>query len=249
MRYLILIFSLLFPCLKAQDKLFLIDGTSKKGIIVSKAKDFVFFKTSDTSSIEKINRSKILLIEDYKGNRHLFSQADTRINPADSVSKKQKVARNLISLQPYSLILGRATVLYERFSEDDKMGFVVPIILTFDPYGSLLDSNQNTSTRSRDVRFITGLDLNFYFGTKRNSKFFIGPRFRYGTDLLLGGIEAYSLQTQIGWKLNKPQKRVVRHLSIGFGLIRVLYAPGASSITKKRSYPWFSINYRVGIKW
>ncbi len=253
MRNLFIILHLICFSLSAQDKLFLSNGSTKKGFIVSKAKDFIYFRTSDTAAIEKIDKTKILLIEDYKGNRYLFSSQPSEKGKDNPVTKKEETARNIISVQPIALLLGRATLVYERLSEDGKIGLVIPFSVTFDPFGTLYDSgidtNNNSIKRISGVNFIAGADLNFYLGEKRNRKFFIGPRFRYGTDLFLRDVEGYSLQTQLGWKLNKPERKVVQHLSLGFGFVRVLSSPAGKLIDPKQSYPWFSLNYRIGLKW
>jgi hypothetical protein len=51
---------------KAQDKLFFIDGKTKKGMIVSNTKDHLYFKETDTSKTERIDKSSLILVEDYK---------------------------------------------------------------------------------------------------------------------------------------------------------------------------------------
>lgn len=253
MNKLLIILCLFSFTLYGQDKLFLTDGTSKKGVIVSKAKDVIYFKTSDTSVTEKISKSQILLIEDYKGDRFLFSSEKTETDTLKSLSKNKIQARNILSAQPIGLLFGRATLVYERLSEDSKIGLVIPLSITFDPFGSMynsrLDTNQNAIKRISGVKFITGFDLNFYLGNRKNKKFFVGPRVRYGTDLFLRNIEGYTIQTQMGWKFSKPEKKLVQHLSLGFGFVRVLSIAGSSLIDPKQSYGWFSLNYRVGIKW
>lgn len=253
MHKFLVIFLLLSFTLYGQDKLFLTDGTSKKGIVISKAKDVIYFKTSDTSVTEKISKSRILMIEDYKGDRFLFSSQTTEPDSVKSSVKNKTQPRNIISAQPIGLLFGRATVVYERLSEDAKIGLVIPLSITFDPFGTMynsrLDTNQNAIKRISGVKFITGFDLNFYLGNRKNKNFFVGPRVRYGTDLFLRNVEGYTIQTQMGWKFSKPEKKIVQHLSLGFGFVRVLSIAGSTLIDPKQSYSWFSLNYRVGVKW
>jgi hypothetical protein len=253
MRIFLFILLFLSCYLNAQDKLFFKDGTRKKGFILSIAKDYIYFRTSDTAATQKISRGGLILIEDYKGTLYHFSE-DDKITETESTDKKTETGiRNIFSIQPIGLILGRATVVYERLTKDDKIGVVIPFSLTYDPTGILsqseLDTSFNAVKRIRGVNFITGLDVNFYVGKKESLKFFLGPRVRYGTDLFLRDIQGYTIQTQFGWKLNRPEKKFVQHFSIGLGFVRVLSSPGGTLIDPKQSYGWYSLNYRLGIKW
>jgi hypothetical protein len=250
MYRLVIIFFTFSVALQAQDKLFFNNGTKRIGILVRLTNDAVFFKNSDTAVVEKINTSDLILLEDYKGLRYVFSK---EIKKVDSLPAQLSVKRNALGLQPLSIFVGRATFVYERFTEDGNIGFVIPVSLTFDPFGTLyssqIDTNRNARRRVTGINIITGLDVNFYMGKREGSKFFVGPRFRYGTDQFLRGIEGYSLQTQVGWRYGKPKSAFVQHFSLGFGFVRILASPGSQIINPKQSYAWYSINYRVGIKW
>jgi hypothetical protein len=250
MRKLLLIFFLLCVySVDAQDKIFYKNGTSRKGILVTVAKDYVYFKTSDTSQVEKISKTQLLLLEDYKGNRYLFAEKDTPPEADKNSRNSTGTLRNSFGIQPLSLFFGRATCVYERLSENQKIGVAVPLILTFNPYaGGSRDSSQIISTK-RGVNIITGIDVNFYFGKKEKKKYFIGPRFRYGTDLFFSNIEGLTLQTQFGIRVGRPEKRFSQHLSFGFGFARIISAPVIQIADPKQSYPWYSINYRLSLKW
>jgi hypothetical protein len=237
--------------LNAQDKLYFKNGEIKKGYIVSIGQNNVFFKNSDTSlKTQNFPKSELLLIENYKGDVFIFSETK-KIETEKNETPLFK--RNTIGVQPFAILFGRATVVYERFSKDNKVGFVFPLSLTFDPIGTLynskIDTSKNSVRRLHGINFIGGMDVNFYIGRRDNSKFFLGPRIRYGTDMFLRGIEAYSIQTQLGWRFGDPTKVMVQHLSFGFGLVRILSSPAGALISPKQSYGWFSVNYRVGIKW
>ncbi|MDI1354318.1 MAG: hypothetical protein PSX36_05350 [bacterium] len=235
----------------AQDKLFLTNGTIKHGIVVSISQDLVFFKLSDTSIVQKIPKNNLYLIEKYDGTRYLFSSATVNSNTASPIGLPAK--RNFIGAQPFGVLFGRATVVYERLSKDGKIGLVIPFSLTYDPNRNLfkpfLDSAQKAQAANMGISFITGADVNFYFGKSDSKKFFIGPRIRYGTDIYLGGIEGYSIQTQVGWNISKPKNKVAQHLSLGFGFARILTAPPGSITDPKQSYGWGSVNYRISFKW
>jgi hypothetical protein len=246
---LIFLFSL---TLKAQDKLIFKNGEIKKGFIVSIGQDIVFLKNYDTSlKIKQIPKADLILLENYKGDIFIFSE--TKKNPETKNPETRLLKRNALGMQPFAIFVGRVTVVYERFTKDNKIGFVFPLSLTFDPVGSLYNSRIDTSRSSlkrlSGVNFIGGIDVNFYIGRNENTKFFLGPRIRYGTDMFLRGIEAYSVQTQFGWKFGRPDKAPIQHLSFGFGLVRILSSPGGTLVSPKQSYAWYSINYRVGIKW
>jgi hypothetical protein len=150
------------------------------------------------------------------------------------------------------MFVGRATVVYERYTKNDKIGFVIPVSLTFDPFGLLYGTDIDTNItvkRIRGASFIFGGDVNFYFGKSERSRFFVGPRIRYGTDLFLRGTEAYSLQTQAGWKHEDVRGKFIQHFSLGFGFVRILGAPAGLIINPKQSYGWYSINYRLSLRW
>lgn len=246
---LLFIFSL---SLHAQDKLFFKNGTSKKGFIVSMSSDVVYYKNSDTSvKTQQIPKTELLLVENYKGEVFIFSGEKKTIvaKNADTLVYK----RNTIGIQPLGILMGRVTFVYERFTKDNKIGFAFPLSLTFDPIGKLynpqIDTSINAPQRLSGVNFIGGVDVNFYVGRKINSKFFIGPRIRYGTDMFAEGIEAYTIQTQFGWKYGNPEKAGIQHLSFGFGVVRILSSPAGAVISPKQSYAAFSVNYRIGAKW
>ena len=247
-----ILFFLFSFALSAQDKLIFKNGEIKKGYIVSIGQDVVFFKKYDTSLTSKqIPKADLILLENYKGDVFIFSETKKDLDLKKSESPVFK--RNAIGLQPLAILFGRATIVYERFTKDNKVGFVFPLSLTFDPIGTLynsrLDTSMNSVKRIKGINFIGGMDVNFYIGKNEHTKFFVGPRIRYGTDMFLKGIEAYSIQTQFGWKIGNPAKASIQHLSFGFGLVRILSSPAGALISPKQSYGWYSLNYRVGIKW
>jgi len=251
MRFLLLIIFLLPLLFKAQDKLFFASGMVKKVTVVSISKDVIYYKKSDSSEVEKANKSELLMMESYQGVRFIYAAKD--INKRDSVSGKSAALRNSTGLQPLGIFLGRGTIVYERFILDNKIGIVFPLSITFDPFGSLynsrLDSSRNAPKRIPGVNFITGLEVNFYIAQDYDFKYFFGPRFRYGTDLFLRGIEAYSLQTQIGLKLGSDASHFTQQISIGFGFAKIVAAATGPLIRPQQHYGWYSINYRVNINW
>ncbi len=252
MRFLfVILLVVFFHASRGQDKLFFSNGTVKKGVIVSIAKEVVYFKYTDTSATIKIKKSDLVMTENYKGVRFIFGE-QKKIN-SDSLPLKPIYKRNSLGVQPLGIFVGRATFVYERYTEDNKIGFVFPLSVTFDPFGSLynsrIDTNRNSVKRIPGVNFIGGIDVNFYLGKRKNRQFFIGPRFRYGTDMFLRGIEAYSLQTQVGWRIGSNARIATQHLSLGFGFANVLSALQGPLVRSKKFYGWYSVNYRFGIGW
>jgi len=235
----------------AQDKLFFANGTSRKGIIVTNAKDFIYFKITDTSRIEKISKSNLILMEDYKGNRYVFSQQDTQTNSIPHSQEKNKTLRNIFSAQPLAIFFGRANFAYERLSKDGRVGFLIPLIITFDPkFGNIFTADSNfNSVHVKGYGYITGLDLNFYSAKGETAKMFIGPRIRYGTDVAFYNTQGYSVQTQVGLKISRPDGKMSQSLSIGFGFVRIISSSSFGAINPKQSHAWYSLNYRFGIKW
>lgn len=250
--YSILFWVLLLSFSKAQDKIIFTDGKSVKGIVISFANDFVFFKKNDTSvSTIKFPKKDVLLIEKYDGSVYLFARNDVKAK--DTLRQIFPQRKNYAYFQPYGVFLGRVATSYERLSKDGKIGYVIPLILTFDPVGSLYKENNDSTGFDRKhyagINFISGADINFYIGQKERIKFYIGPRLRYGVDMFLENTEGYSLQSQFGWKSDKPNSRFVQHLAFGFGFVRVLSISGTNRISPKQSFGWGSVTYKLGFKW
>jgi hypothetical protein len=242
-----LLFMLYFQA-SGQDKLFLKNGTTLHGDLISVGREYVYFKKSDTAYAARISRMAVLLADDDNGRRIVFAEDDSR-NPENG---DRSVKRNYLGVQPFALLCGRATVTYERLSKNGDIGIVLPFSLTFDPFGRIYNSRLDTTTgpsRLAGVNFIAGADVNFYFGKREDVKFFAGPRFRYGTDLFLRGIEAYSLQTQLGWRIKGDDVPVTQHISIGFGFARIISTPVGNIVDPKQSFGWMSVNYRLSFRW
>ncbi|MBA3665477.1 MAG: hypothetical protein H0W61_14875 [Bacteroidetes bacterium] len=233
-----------------QDKIFLKEGLIKEGVILSMGSDFIFYKATDTSSITfKIPRSTILMIEKYNGKVFIYASATMKKDSQIVVAQK----RNSLGMQPLNVLTGRLTLCFERMNKLGTIGFCPVMSLSFNPYSSLfraLDTiNNNFRVNNNGVNFIGGIDVNFYIGKREKAKFFIGPRLRYGIDKLLDNIEAYSVQTQFGWRFGRPQGRISQHLSFGLGFVRILSSPAGNRINPKQAYGWGSINYRIGVNW
>jgi hypothetical protein len=259
MRLFLLYFIFLALNFKAQDKLYYTNGKVREGIIVSIGKDMVFYKENDTSLVERIAVSELLLTENYKGIRHIFgtdNKAAPKTATGSDLTKSQALAAkgliNSLGIQPFGIFFGRACIVYERLNEQRTIGVALPLILTYDPQGLFIPSgSDSTSTpyiRSKELNFIGGLDVNFYLTNKQNSRFFMGPRFRYGTNLAFAKLEYYTLQTQMGWRFGRAQDRISQHLSLGYGFAQVIsFATTTRNIRKY--YGMFSFTYRINFNW
>lgn len=248
MRFLYFIFVFLSVAVKAQDKIFFKNGTLKQESIVSIGKDYVFIRNNDNTAINKYPLSEIRMIERYDGRVLIYSDKRPAL---DSIPKKKSVLkRNSLSVRPLSFLLGRLTAEYEYLNEEGTVGFVFPLSVTFDPVGPIYQySLRYGATRSKGYNFVGGADINFYIGKHEDVKFFIGPRLRYGVDVFLGNIEAYSIQTQFGWRAGKADGKITQRFSMGFGFARILSSQAGNLVDPKQSYGWGSINYSIGVKW
>ncbi len=235
--------------LQAQDKLIYKNGGVRKGQLISVSKELVYFRQSDSSATEQILRSDLLLAETAEGTRYIFAPG----GEPDKKTDPSKMRRNSLTVQPLGIFVGRATFVYERLSDDEKIGFAVPLSLTFDPFGPIYQTGIDTGfaaiRRITGVNFITGMDVNFYLSKKEFSRFFIGPRFRYGTDVFLREVEAYTLQTQMGWRFGRSSEKIVQTLAMGFGFVKIVSSPQGTLLDPRQAYGWFSFTYRAGFSW
>lgn len=253
MKKIIYIFLFFAFTTKAQDKLYFKNGTLKNCYLIIVAKEVVYYKNYDTSTTTlQTSKNQLVMLQTYNGIRYLFATDEkNKLNTLDSIKLKQ----NNFGLQPLNFLLGRFTFNYERLTKNNKIGFMIPLSITFNPFESIYKNALDTTSQNykRNQRtgtnIISGFDVNFYLGKKQNSKYFIGPRFRYGTDLFIATLEGYSLQTQFGLKFSNPARKLESHLSLGFGFLRIVSLPFANRINPKQSYVWYSLNYRIGIKW
>ena len=250
MKYILII--LLFYTFSnfAQDKVIYNDGKIVYGKIISIGSNVVYFKNSDSSEVQQIEKSNLIFAEISKSKRYVFKDS---INRKNISTFKLKEKKHFISIQPVGVFVGRINLIYERLSANQKVGLVLPISITFDPnsifYKIGRDSTRNNIIQSnKKIGIITGFDVNFYLGQKAIRCFFIGPRFRYGNNLFIENFNLLTFQTQIGWRFQKPFSNFVQHLSFGFGLAKISIAL-PRPFNKTPIFSWFSLNYRLGINW
>ena len=255
--YYILCMCLLCQLIVAQDKLILKTGKIKNVRIISITDQLVIYQDSikpeSTSHIKKEELSliekkdgSILLLDVKKGDVIKKWEVETDSIMKAWRKKETLLGNHLIGIQPVSLIWGRATFAYEYLISDKKIGIMIPLILTFDPYKN---SNNNYGTPStnyinlKKTDFIYGIDLNFYFSKRPIAKFFVGPRVRYGNDVLLG-IKGITGQFQFGWMVSGEKSRVPQHFSFGLGFVSL----DNRAISGDKYFGWGSINYRISFR-
>ncbi|HQQ94036.1 MAG TPA: hypothetical protein PLQ93_05740 [Bacteroidia bacterium] len=246
----ILAFMLTLNFIQAQDRFYFRNGTYKEARLVSVAKNWVYYRSSDTTQVESILKTELLLIDTEKGGRYLFSSKPDSSSGSHPKEFTKIKNRNVIGLQPFGVFFGRVTVVYERLLGKD-LGLVIPFSLTFDPFGTIYKIPNDSGAATPHipgVYYILGCDLNYYLNQDEKSRFFIGPRYRYGVDQFLGGLEGSSLQFQLGWRY-LSSKGIQQHLSIGYGFVKVLSVPATSGVSPDQLYAWFSLNYRISLSW
>jgi hypothetical protein len=183
---------------------------------------------------------------------------------------------NILGFYIPELALGRLTVSYERLFANKSIGVTIPFSLTYNSFlalnalssntsntssssssssssnssnnNSSNNSNNNNANQVRGTGFITGVDVNYYYDLKPELKYYFGPRIRYGTDMILGGIEGLTFQLQNGI-FKSSGKRVTSTLGFGVGFFKLSqkYASRGSFDTKQ-VYPWASFTWRLGFR-
>ncbi|MBI3518997.1 MAG: hypothetical protein HY062_06525 [Bacteroidetes bacterium] len=179
---------------------------------------------------------------------------------------------NILGFYIPELVLGRLTVSYERLLANKSMGIKIPFSLTYDALGALSEfssnnanaSSTNTNStnggssstnttngpvkRNRGTGFITGVDVNYYYDLKPKLKYYFGPRIRYGTDMMLGGIEGLTFQLQNGiFKSSGKRMTSTVGFGVGFFKLSAKYA-NRGAFDTKQVYPWASFTWRLGFR-
>ena len=196
---------------------------------------------------------------------HIETNDERRTRELDEFKKKELTyPNNFVGFYPTQLLLGRFTLSYERLFANKSIGINIPLSITFNPGNALRylatgstsvsSSSTNTTTSNNNnnnepppsgVGFIGGLDINYYYDIEPETKYYFGPRIRYGTDILLGSIEGMTFQIQNGIMLTSGKNFATNvGFGVGFFKLSAKYAnfPGYSS---KQVYPWMSITWRT----
>lgn len=254
----------------AQDKLFLKDGKKINCKVISINPTTIDYSDStSTQNAYTLQKSDVLMAELKNGEVYIFGNEMPSIRTSSptktkternnerkaAIREKEKDFKNgIIGFQPIDIVWGRLTFCYERLFMDKRIGIAVPFSLTYDarilmPNNSNDTIVQNTRDKIRyNTGIITGLDLNYYYETRSHTKFFFGPRFRYGTDVNLANITAYTVQFQNGFLFCDSKGKMATTFALGFGFARLISVPFSSRFPEKQSYPWMSFTLRIGIR-
>lgn len=225
-----------------------------------------------------VAKNDVLMAEYKSGSVYIFGNTTStpsnsivnkpRDRKAEIREREKTFANNIIGIQIPDLAFGRLTLSYERLFFDKQIGVAVPLSMSFDrrilslasantSSSSSTSSSSNgtttsTSSQSDKIRtnlgFITGFDVNYYFESRSHTRFFIGPRVRYGTDVTMQNITAYSVQCQNGILIGSRSGKLASTLAIGFGFVRIIASPFGNGINPNQSYPWASFTFRLGFR-
>lgn len=260
---------------KAQDQLFFRKGNQVTCKILAISENTISYRdTLEGSPVITVPKTDVILAEYKSGQVYLFS-AENAIAVVPEVmetrqqrkerkmkewkAKEEQLSDNILGFYIPELLFGRFTVSFERLLANKSVGVTVPLSLTYDSFGTLAQASANSSsantgttvaspvTRTKGVNFITGLDVSYYYDLKPELKYFFGPRIRYGTDQVLGGIEGVSFQLQNGIFRSRGQK-MTSTIGIGFGFVKVLDFGFPTSRDPKQVYPWGSFTWRLGFR-
>ncbi len=247
-----------------QDKIILKNGKKFDCKIIAINPHSVTYKDSaNAENMVTVPKAEVLMAEYKSGSVYIFGSdqpaAKTPTASTGIYADRQKAWRdkeagfknNILGVQIPDLVFGRLTLTYEHLFFDKQMGLVIPFSLTYDPKVLVFSSTDTTAKgthASHNIGFITGADLNYYFETRGHTKFFVGPRFRYGTDIAIANVTAYSVQFQNGFFFPSANGKRANTLSLGFGFVRIISIPGGNYLNPKQSYPWMSFTYRLGFR-
>ena len=244
-------------------------------IIAISQKTITYRDTVEGAVLTTVAKDDVLLAEYKSGEMYVFGTESNTSSDSFIISetreerkerrlkewraKEQELPNGILGFYLPELVLGRLTVSYERLFADKTMGVTIPLSITYDPSSILISSsstssssNSNTTnstpSQNKSIGIITGLDINYYYELKPALKYYFGPRIRYGTDQLLGGIEGLSVQLQNGILKSKGNKFTSTFgIGVGFFKLSDKYAklPGYEP---KQVYPWASITWRLGFR-
>jgi hypothetical protein len=260
----------------AQDQLFFRKGTQVICKIMAISEKTISYRdTIPGSPLITVPKSEVILAEYKTGQVYIFSSETALVAEPQEVMetreqrkerkmkewklKEQELPDNILGFYIPELLFGRFTVSFERLLANKSLGVKIPLSLTYDSFGALAQASANSTsantgttvsspvTRTKGVNFITGIDVNYYYDLKPELKYFFGPRIRYGTDQVLGGIEGLSFQLQNGIFRSRG-KKMTSTLGIGFGFVKVLDFGFPTNRDKRQVYPWGSFTWRIGFR-
>lgn len=268
----IIYISFIFCCLEtqitfAQDKLFLRNNTTLLCKIASINEKTVSYRDSvGAPQITTIPKESVIMAEYKSGEIYVFGKGETtsataaKILNETSIERKERKMRewkkeeeelgnNIIGFYPAIIPLGRFSVSYERLLANKSIGIKIPFALTYDTKAILSSGSNNGTPTTTGVGFITGLDINFYTDIKPRTKYYFGPRMRYGKDVFME-LEGLTAQLQNGIMFSGG-KNFTNTIGIGMGISKIATIYGTTvgnNLFDKQIYPSFSLTWRLGIR-
>ena len=259
----------IIPCkiIAISEKTISYRDTISNSLVVTLSKNDVLIAEYKTGPVYMFNKSSSPLNSVNASNKNVSPDViETREQRKERKMKEWKeeealLPNNILGFYFPELFFGRLTISYERLFANKSMGIKIPFSLTYDSFGAMGEFSSNSSStsstnttnnspiiRTRGTGFITGIDVNYYYDLKPKLKYYFGPRLRYGTDMVLGGIEGLSFQLQNGI-FKSSGKKMTSTLGFGVGFFKLSqkYAnyPGYEP---KQVYPWASFTWRLGFR-
>ncbi len=259
----------------SQDKLFLRKGALLKcKIIAVSEKTITYRDTAANSQLITIPKGDVILAEYQTGVIYIFSSENPIVQQPEVFetrdqrkerkmkewkTKEHALSDNILGFYIPDLILGRLTMSFERLIANKTVGITVPLSLTYDSFGALAAASANSNSvnngqtvsspirRTRGLGFIAGIDVNYYYDLKPELKYYFGPRIRYGTDMVLGGINGLTFQLQNGIFRSRGQN-MTSTIGFGVGFVKLTGNNTVRSRDPKQVYPWASFTWRLGFR-
>ena len=273
--HIILFFILMGSLSYSQDQLFLRKGaTIKCKIMAVSEKTITYRDTAANSQLITIPKGDVILAEYKTGVIYIFSSEnpiaqqpevfETRDQRKERKMKEWKtkehtLSDNILGFYIPDLILGRFTMSFERLIANKTIGITIPLSLTYDSFGALASASANSNSvnsgstvsspirRTKGLGFIAGVDVNYYYDLKPELKYYFGPRIRYGTDMVLGGINGLTFQLQNGIFKSRGQN-FTSSFGFGVGFVKLTGSNTVRSRDPKQVYPWASFTWRLGFR-
>jgi len=152
--------------LNGQDKVYLLDGSSKTGKIIEISPEYIVLESAETVTI---GRDKVLMLEFKNGSVELVNLAKESVvfNGGESETQRKKdidkslSLNNIISINTMALINSDFSVFYERLLFKKQFGVGAMGAYNINPYASfqnLFIANLSNAKKNYDL----GLFANYY---------------------------------------------------------------------------------------
>lgn len=173
MLLFLLVFTVTFLDVKAQDTIVFKSGEKTLGIV------------KEISDVEIVYKDfNFPDGPDYKVRKSSLSRIMLKNGQVKQFSKEKPMVvypSNIISYHIFDMIYPEFTISYEHILKNGKLGFKIPVSLGYNY------TDGNSGPRDYNNIWYTGLGLNVYLMGQRMASYFIGPELHFGE-----GVEYYS---------------------------------------------------------